>query len=33
MNTEKIKVSPLYLSLIQELHQDKLEINDRKISF
>ena len=32
MNTEKIKVSPLYLSLIQELHQDKLEINDRKIA-
>lgn len=32
MNTEKIKVSPLYLTLIEELHKDKLEINDRKIA-
>ncbi|MBS6194295.1 MAG: pyruvate-formate lyase [Clostridiales bacterium] len=31
MNTEKVKVSQLYRSLIQEMHRDKLEINDRKI--
>ncbi len=32
MNTEKVKMSPLYLTLIRELHQDKVEINDRKIA-
>ena len=31
MNTEKVKMSPLYLTLIRQLHQDKVEINDRKI--
>lgn len=32
MNTEKVKISPLYLTLIRQLHQDKVEINDRKIA-
>lgn len=32
VNTEKVKMSPLYLTLIRELHQDKVEINDRKIA-
>ena len=27
MNTEKAKVSPLYLQLIEGMHQDKLKIN------
>ena len=31
VNTEKVKMSPLYLTLIRQLHQDKVEINDRKI--
>ena len=26
VNTEKVKMSPLYLTLIRQLHQDKVEI-------
>ena len=32
MNTEKAKVSPLYLQLIEGMHQDKLKINDAKLA-
>lgn len=31
MNTEKVKVSPLYLGLIEGMHSDKLKINDEKL--
>lgn len=32
MNTEKTKVSPLYLQLIEGMHRDKLKINDAKLA-
>ena len=32
MNTEKAKVSPLYLQLIEGMHRDKLKINDAKLA-
>ena len=32
MNTEKTKVSPLYLQLIDGMHRDKLKINDAKLA-
>ena len=31
MNTEKVKISPLYQKLIEGMHRDKLKINDAKI--
>ena len=32
MNTSKVNVSPLYLQLIQDLHDEKIAVNERKIA-